>query len=440
MESYYKLTEVKKEKNPNFLFYLNLLNDEKKKNFINNIFNLPKLPLIGIKKENNNNSHLLGKLLSLISFQINICQGEKKDEIDQLFSDFKLPNNLNEYLNIEEVIEIDNNTEDQDMNLYFMPKRKLNFYFIISELPLYTNKNNKQKYKSDKKDFKNNYNNYINNDYDDNEMIDFFADNNKSNSINNKKNDKDKNKENKINKIHDEQDKNNENKKNIIQEDKDNPNKINLIKDDKNNENKINIINEEEENINIINKFDDYEDIKDYNYDDFEKNDYNNYDNYEVYNIIPHFFYINDNEKNLLEVKNLFFDKQITLFALPNKSYHDIERENDKNYIDINNLRAESSNIVLINNNNFVLEPDNLKFYLDVNKSLSQFYLIYTSDEDDHHSVFYYITCNNIEAKNKMINLLNKADTLKDLINEIAINFGNNQVFYNLKKIFLNKE
>ena len=180
MESYYKLTEVKKEKNPNFLFYLNLLNDEKKKNFINNIFNLPKLPLIGIKKENNNNSHLLGKLLSLISFQINICQGEKKDEIDQLFSDFKLPNNLNEYLNIEEVIEIDNNTEDQDMNLYFMPKRKLNFYFIISELPLYTNKNNKQKYKSDKKDFKNNYNNYINNDYDDNEMIDFFADNNKT--------------------------------------------------------------------------------------------------------------------------------------------------------------------------------------------------------------------------------------------------------------------
>ncbi len=107
MESYYKLTEVKKEKNPYFLFFLNLLNDERKKNFINNIFNIPKLPLIGIKKENNNNSHLLGKILSLVSFQINICQGENKDEIDQLFSDFKLPNNLNEYLNIEEVIEID---------------------------------------------------------------------------------------------------------------------------------------------------------------------------------------------------------------------------------------------------------------------------------------------------------------------------------------------
>ena len=144
MESYYNLTEIEKNKHPYFLFYLNLLSNEENKNYINSIFNVPKLPLIGTKIENNGNSHLLGKLLSLVSFQINICQGEQKDEIDQLFSDFTLPKNINEYLNIEEVIEIDNNTDEPNIHLYFMPKRKLNFYFIITELPIYPDKKNEK--------------------------------------------------------------------------------------------------------------------------------------------------------------------------------------------------------------------------------------------------------------------------------------------------------
>ena len=51
MESYYKLTEVQKEKHEYFHFYLNLLNEEKNEKYINKIFQLPKLPLIGLKNE-----------------------------------------------------------------------------------------------------------------------------------------------------------------------------------------------------------------------------------------------------------------------------------------------------------------------------------------------------------------------------------------------------
>ena len=155
-----------------------------------------------------------------------------------------------------------------------------------------------------------------------------------------------------------------------------------------------------------------------------------------MYNIIPQFFYINDNEKSLLEIKNLNFQKQITLFTISNRNYYDIEIDhNKKEFIDINNLRAESSNIILDKENKFIIQ-DNLKFYLKIKNDLSQFYLIYTSHENDYHSVFYYITCNNNETKNKMINLLKEAQNLNELINKMETNFKNQQVITNLKKIF----
>ena len=443
MESFYKLSEVKKEEHPYFIFFKNLLEDEEKKNFINDIFNLPKLPLIGFKKANDNNSHLLGKLLSLVSFQIDICQGKDRNKIEQAFSDFVLPENINDYLNIEEVIEIDNNTDDPNINLFFMPKRKLNFYFIISDLPIYPDK----KSNKNKSININNYNkinieeNNIKND--NNDFIDFFEDKKENKKLNKKEEDN-------INKI------------NIIEDKKDNLNKINIINDnnDKNKNNKIkdnnydeyeeyedDEINEYIDNMDknknkIKNKFDIYDDnINNYdnNIEEKENIDNHNYNDFQLFNLIPHFFYINDNEKNLLEIKNLIFDKQITLFALENKKYNDIEKDNNKNFIDINNLRAESSNIVLVNKNNFVIEKDNLKFYLNTRNDLSQFYLIYTSDEDDHHSVFYYITCNNLKAKNKMKDLLNKSITIKDMIYEIEKCFRKNEVTKNLKKLFLNK-
>ena len=389
MEAYIPLTEAEKTKHQYFKFYLNLLNEEKDKNYINNIFNVPKLPLIGCKNtedENNLNSHLLGKILSLVSFQIDICQGKEKNKIDQIYSDFVLPSNLNDYLNIDDVIEIDNNTDEPDVNLFFMPKQKLNFYFIISELPSYTNKKKSG--------------NILFND-------------NKTNK----------------NKINDFDENANYN---------DNNDNINIINENNNN-NKINIINDKEERDE-----DEYEEIEDNNNKfDIEEQMYNdiNYNDFLIYNIIPHFFYLDDNVKDLLEIKNLIFNEQITLCAIDDKKYYDIDREKNKKFIEINNLRAETSNIILNDNYCFTIEPDNLQFYLKVNKKdLSQFYLIYTNSQQEYHSVFYYITCNNIETKNKIENILNNSLTLKEVIKEIENNFRKNNydIVSNLKKIFCN--
>ena len=396
MESYYKITDEEKQKNEYFNFYFNLLDDQKK-NYINSIFKVPKLPLIGIKNKNiNNNSHSLGKLMSLICFQIDICQGKQGDQIDQLFTDFTLPEHLKEYLNIDEVIEIDNNTDEPNNDLFFMPKKKLNFYFIVSDLPEYPSEqflsNQKNNFEINDKNNKNN--NDLTNIINENYIEDY--------------------------------------NKNYIENENDNLNKINIINDknDKNNNKNDNYIR---------NKFDAYDD----EYEEYEEyngnmNNFNNFNknDYLIYNIIPHFFYLDDNEKDLLEVKNLNFQEQITLFDINYKEYFDISKDNNKTFIDINNLRAETSNIILDNNNNFTIK-DNLKFYLNIRKNLSQFYLIYTTYKNDYHSVFYYITCNNLETKIKMENILINSKSLKECLSGIENCFGDkNDVVKNLKQLF----
>ena len=396
MESYYKITDEEKQKNEYFNFYLNLLDDQKK-NYINSIFKVPKLPLIGIKNKNiKNNSHSLGKLMSLICFQIDICQGKQGDQIDQLFTDFTLPEHLKEYLNIDEVIEIDNNTDEPNNDLFFMPKKKLNFYFIVSDLPEYPSEqflsNQKNNFEINDKNNKNN--NDLTNIINENYIEDY--------------------------------------NKNYIENENDNLNKINIINDknDKNNNKNDNYIR---------NKFDAYDD----EYEEYEEyngnmNNFNNFNknDYLIYNIIPHFFYLDDNEKDLLEVKNLNFQEQITLFDINYKEYFDISKDNNKTFIDINNLRAETSNIILDNNNNFTIK-DNLKFYLNIRKNLSQFYLIYTTYKNDYHSVFYYITCNNLETKIKMENILINSKSLKECLSGIENCFGDkNDVVKNLKQLF----
>ena len=396
MESYYKITDEEKQKNEYFNFYLNLLDDQKK-NYINSIFKVPKLPLIGIKNKNiNNNSHSLGKLMSLICFQIDICQGKQGDQIDQLFTDFTLPEHLKEYLNIDEVIEIDNNTDEPNNDLFFMPKKKLNFYFIVSDLPEYPSEQflSNQKNNFEINDINNKNNNDLTNIINENYIEDY--------------------------------------NKNYIENENDNLNKINII-NDKNDKNNI-------KNDNYIrNKFDAYDD----EYEEYEEyngnmNNFNNFNknDYLIYNIIPHFFYLDDNEKDLLEVKNLNFQEQITLFDINYKEYFDISKDNNKTFIDINNLRAETSNIILDNNNNFTIK-DNLKFYLNIRKNLSQFYLIYTTYKNDYHSVFYYITCNNLETKIKMENILINSKSLKECLSGIENCFGDkNDVVKNLKQLF----
>ena len=131
------------------------------------------------------------------------------------------------------------------------------------------------------------------------------------------------------------------------------------------------------------------------------------------------------------------FQEQITLFNLSNNEYYDIETDQftKKEFIDINNLRAENSNIMLDANNKLIFQ-DNLKFYLNIVNDISQFYLIYTSYKNDYHSVFYYITCNNDESSKKMEMILDKSQNLKELIDKMENEFENKQVVSNLKKIF----
>ena len=355
METNYNLTLVKKRPDRNFNFYINLIDHEDSSKFFSSIFNIPRLPLIGSKilnQDNKNSSHNFGKILSLICFQIDICQGEEKNEIEHDFKDFVLPSNLDEYLNIDEVIEIDNNTDEPENNLFFMPKKKLNFYLIFTDLP-------KNEEKKEENEIKNEIKNEIN--------------------------------------IDDEAEEDNLNKINIIDEEKDS------------------------------NKFDKY----------YYNNSKNFKRDFKLFNIIPHFFYINDDEKSLLEIKNRNFQRQITLYNISDKNYYDIDIDQykKKEFIDINNLRAESSDIILNENNKFIIK-DNLKFYLNIKNDISQFYLIYTYHENEYHSVFYYITCNNDKSKNKMEKILNESQNIKEIIEKMENTFDNKQVISNLKGLF----
>ena len=394
METSYNLTSIKKYPHKYFNFYINLINKEESSDYFSPIFNLPRLPLLGSKTTNQEkkSSHNLGNILSLICFQIDICQGEEKNEIEQDFRDFVLPPNIEEYLNIDEVIEIDNNTDEPENSLFFMPKKKLNFYIVITELPKIDeikNKENEIKINKDDKKVENETKDEIKGEI--------------KNEIENEIKDEIKNEIN----MND----------NVIakQNEEDDMNEINYINDE-----------------TKVNKFDD---------DYYDYNDDNNFceKDFKLFNIIPHFFYINNNEKSLLEIKNMNFQGQLTLFNIFDKKYHDIylERDNWKEFIDINNLRAESSDILLLEDMKFIMR-DSLKFYLNTKNDISQFYLIYTSYENEYHSVFYYITCNNDESKKKMVNILNESQTLKDIINKMENKFNNTQVISNLKRIFKN--
>ena len=395
METYYNLTEIKKTPHKYFDFFLNLLENKEPLDYISPIFNIPRIPLIGSKSNQEKNfSHNLGNVLSIISFQINICQGDEKNEIEHDFADFTLPKNLKDYLNIDEVIEIDNNTDEPENNLFFMPKKKLNFYLVFTQLPKF--EENKEIKDEDKNEIKDEDKNEIK-DEDKNEIKDEIKDEEK-NEI-----------------------------KNEI-----NINKINIDNDkEEKNMNKINIEGGEPD---FFNKFDDNNDYNDYNYNN---NDINFEKDYRLFNIVPQFFFINNKEKSLYDIKNMYFQKQITLFCISDKDYYDIDydRKNKKEFIDIDNLRAENSNIYLDKNNKINIQ-DNLKFYLKIINDISQFYLIYTSYEDEYHSVFYYITCNNEKSLNKMKTILIESQNLKELLEKMENNFENKQVINNLKRIF----
>ena len=306
MESLTQLSECQKEKHDIYDFFINKLEEEKNQTFIEEILGMSKLPMIG---HYNGNEYSLGSILSLVCFQINICQGQNNDEITSNYSDFKLPNNIKDYLNVFEEIDIDNNTKNKKLDSIFYPKKKLNFYFIISTLP--------------------------------------YSPNPKNNNDNN---------------------------------------------------------------------------------------------NSKIYNIVPHLYYHKDNNIDFSKTKRLVFEKAICLFNIDGNGKNDISYfKNDKNDISINDLRIEYSSLHL-KKGSLAFSPNNLKFKLDISNPLSQFYLIMNNKENNYHSVFYFIVCNNEYSEIPMKNILKKSNNIKDIISYMKVDFPNSQNIYdNLSQLFTNK-
>ena len=306
MESLTQLSECQKEKHDIYDFFINKLEEEKNQTFIEEILGMSKLPMIG---HYNGNEYSLGSILSLVCFQINICQGHNNDEITSNYSDFKLPNNIKDYLNVFEEIDIENNTKNKKLDSIFYPKKKLNFYFIISTLP--------------------------------------YSPNPKNNNDNN---------------------------------------------------------------------------------------------NSKIYNIVPHLYYHKDNNIDFSKTKRLVFEKAICLFNIDGNGKNDISYfKNDKNDISINDLRIEYSSLHL-KKGSLAFSPNNLKFKLDISNPLSQFYLIMNNKENNYHSVFYFIVCNNEYSEIPMKNILKKSNTIKDIISYMKVDFPNSQNIYdNLSQLFTNK-
>ena len=302
MENLENLKDYQKESHSNFDFFINKLDEEKNKTYIEEILGMPKLPMIG---HYNGNEYNFGNILSLICFQIDICQGKDSDEISSKYSDFKLPNNIKDYLNVYEEIEIENNTKNKKLNAIFYPKKKLNVYFIISTLPATQH-------------------------------------------------------------------------------------------------------SKKEEN-----------------------------DNYNIYNIVPHLYYNKDSEIDFSQTKRIVFEKALSLFNIDENDKNDISYfKKDKNDISINDLRIEYSSLHL-KKGSLAFSPNNLRFKLDISNPLSHFYLIMNIKENDYHSVFYYVVCNNEQSEIVMKNILKKSNNIKEIVDNIKVDFPiSKNVYNNLIKLF----
>ena len=297
METLISLKTCQKQPHSIFDFFLNKIEEENSKTYIEEFLGLPQIPLIG---HYNGSDYSLGSILSLICFQIKICQGDKNDEIISPFSDFNLPKNIEEYLCINKELQIYNNTKNKKLENLFYPKTKLNFYFIVSGLPF-------------------------------------------------------------------------------------------TLKDNKN-----------------------------------------------IYNIVPHLYYNKDNVLDFSKTKRKVFEKAISLFDIDNSAdKKDVDYfDNDKFAIGINDLRIEYSSMHL-KKESLAFSPNNLKFKLNTSEPLSHFYLIMNDKENDYHSVFYFISCNNEQSELAMKNLLKKSVNFKDMIDNIKTDFPNSkEINDNLNKLF----
>ena len=57
--------------------------------------------------------------------------------------------------------------------------------------------------------------------------------------------------------------------------------------------------------------------------------------------------------------------------------------------------------------------------------------------ENDYHSVFYYITCNNDQSEVVMKKILQKSNNIKDIVTNMKTEFPDSKNIYeNLSKLF----
>ena len=126
-----KITEINKDKNNNFYDFFINLNKFLPGNFINDFLGLNNLPLIG---HYNKNDYSFGKIHINISFNFKILQGKNLDELNNSYIDFTPPENIIDYININEELLIKNNTKTKT-NTKFHPKENVNFNIVFTSLP-----------------------------------------------------------------------------------------------------------------------------------------------------------------------------------------------------------------------------------------------------------------------------------------------------------------
>lgn len=118
------ILKEQKQSHNSFSFFINKNKEED--TFIHDFLCQPRIPLIG---KYQHSDYSFGSILSLITLTTPLTQSEtnKKKEIN-------IPLEIIDYLNVNEVLTINNNTKTKNAN-FFHPKIFIKFYFAISCSP-----------------------------------------------------------------------------------------------------------------------------------------------------------------------------------------------------------------------------------------------------------------------------------------------------------------
>ena len=133
------------------------------------------------------------------------------------------------------------------------------------------------------------------------------------------------------------------------------------------------------------------------------------------FNIVPHLFYIGNDEILKPNQKRREFHYPITLFV-NDHNQHVLIQDKSKFGIDFNNLRLEY-NSAHIQRGGLAFSPNNLQF--EINKqhirNINDFYVVVCQKEKEFHSVFYYVVIGN-KFQEQVSEICEKAENVKEVI------------------------